>query len=433
MGDHRGIAPMCMTGNLAENWKTWRDRFENYLVAAEINKKSEATQCAQLLHYIGEEGFKIYRTFTFEDTEKNKITKLIEKFEAHFLPKENLSYERFKFFSYKQQSGQTLEQYITELKNRALKCKLEGLQDSLIKTMITCGVNNSKMREELLQQDDLTLEKAIEKCLIIEMTKERSESMDKINGKEVDAVKWSKSKSVGSNVGSSSKGSSSKQNQFANNQSNTNQGYVKNINNCTKCGRSHMMNKCPAFGKSCNICKGKNHFANKCFKKSDYNSNNMKKVHDIDYDDNKDSDDYLFVGSIDINDINTDVWMHELNINRKNVMFKLDSGSYVNILPIKVYEKIKLPNEYIKESNAQLSSYSGNSLRVLDKCNLKCINNTRNLQTPLLGLKSLIELNLIKKIDNIDSINSIETDYSQFIKENKKIFTGIGCIKKRII
>lgn len=87
MGDHRGISPMSMTGNMAENWKTWRSRFENYLVASEINKKTEATQCAQLLHYIGDEGFKIYTTFTFSPEEKDKIAILIEKFEAHFLPK----------------------------------------------------------------------------------------------------------------------------------------------------------------------------------------------------------------------------------------------------------------------------------------------------------------------------------------------------------
>jgi len=70
MGDQRGIAPMCMTGNVAENWKTW-SKFKNYLVATEINRKSEATQCAQLLFYIREEAFKIYTTFMFAEDEKD--------------------------------------------------------------------------------------------------------------------------------------------------------------------------------------------------------------------------------------------------------------------------------------------------------------------------------------------------------------------------
>lgn len=45
--------------------------------------------------------------------------------------------------------------------------------------MITCGVNNSTIREKLLQDDSLSLEKAIELCSVIEMSKMRSEEMDK--------------------------------------------------------------------------------------------------------------------------------------------------------------------------------------------------------------------------------------------------------------
>lgn len=102
MAEVRGVPSMTMDGNIAENWRTWRARFENYLIAVEAKKKPEATQCAQLLHYIGEEGFKIYTTFTFSDDEKDKLKSLIRKFENHFLPKENLAYERHQFFSYRQ-------------------------------------------------------------------------------------------------------------------------------------------------------------------------------------------------------------------------------------------------------------------------------------------------------------------------------------------
>lgn len=89
MGDSRGISPMRMSGNIAENWQMWRSRFENYLKASEITKKLQKTQCAQLLHYTGKEGFKIYKTFTIKDEEKDKLPILLAKFEAHFLPKEN--------------------------------------------------------------------------------------------------------------------------------------------------------------------------------------------------------------------------------------------------------------------------------------------------------------------------------------------------------
>lgn len=97
--EQRGVPPMVMSGNLAENWRRWRARFENYLIATECNKKSEVTQCAQLLHYIGEEAYEIYTTFSINEGEKDKLKELIQKFESHFLPKENLVYERHQFFS----------------------------------------------------------------------------------------------------------------------------------------------------------------------------------------------------------------------------------------------------------------------------------------------------------------------------------------------
>lgn len=79
--------------------KIWRSRFKNYLIASEINKNQEATQCAQLLDYIGEGRFQIYSTLKFEEVEKNQLQKLIDKFEILFLPKENIIYERYKLFS----------------------------------------------------------------------------------------------------------------------------------------------------------------------------------------------------------------------------------------------------------------------------------------------------------------------------------------------
>lgn len=94
MGDSRGITPLSVNGNVSENWKLWKTRFQNYLIASEVIKKDQKTQCAQLLHYIGEEGFKIYTTFKFEDDQKDKLDELIKKFDEYLRVKENLIYER---------------------------------------------------------------------------------------------------------------------------------------------------------------------------------------------------------------------------------------------------------------------------------------------------------------------------------------------------
>ena len=51
-------------------------------------------QCAILLHLIGEDALRIYNTFTFVDNEVDKIKPIIGKFDDHFNPKKNITYER---------------------------------------------------------------------------------------------------------------------------------------------------------------------------------------------------------------------------------------------------------------------------------------------------------------------------------------------------
>ena len=188
MSDRRVIPPLSCHGNINENWKMWKARFENYLVASEVNKKDENTQCAQLLHYIGEQGFKIYSTFKFEENEVNKLKPLLTKFDSHFIGKENIAYERYKFFTYKQQEGQSTDDFIIEVKKRAEGCKLGNLKDSLTVTVITCGIKNDFVREKLLEDDSMSLEKAIEKCLVIESSKQKSVAIGHGSKYEVEGI-----------------------------------------------------------------------------------------------------------------------------------------------------------------------------------------------------------------------------------------------------
>lgn len=142
--------------------------------------------------------------------------------------------------------GQTIENFISELKKLTEKCKFENLNDSMIVTAIACGINNNMIRERLLQEDNPTLERTIDLCHIIDTSKVRSEAIAKSgtdNNIEISVVSRNK-------------------NQYKKLE------HVKNVRNCKKCGAErHPINKCPAFGKKCNYCKLSNHFSNVCFKK----------------------------------------------------------------------------------------------------------------------------------------------------------------------
>ena len=87
---------------------------------------------------------------------------VIQKFEEHCEPKQNVSYERYKFFSRAQESGETIDQYVTVLRKLSETCEFGTLRNSLIKDRIVLGVSNCNTGERLLRVQELTREIALD-------------------------------------------------------------------------------------------------------------------------------------------------------------------------------------------------------------------------------------------------------------------------------
>ena len=165
-------------GNLSENWERWKKEFQFYLTATESNDKDEDVKTSRLLTTIGEKARDIYYTFTFaEEGDNMKLTPVMAKFDEYFNLKKNLPYTRFKFFTYNQASGQTIDEYVTELKSRSRHCEFGTLRDSLVRDRIVAGIQDAKVRERLLRETDLTLEKAMAICRAAEATKKQAEEI----------------------------------------------------------------------------------------------------------------------------------------------------------------------------------------------------------------------------------------------------------------
>ena len=69
-----------MEGNISENWRRWRQRFELFLVASGAAEKPEGTKVAILLHTVGEEALEAYNTFKWETGEEKKVDTVLESF-----------------------------------------------------------------------------------------------------------------------------------------------------------------------------------------------------------------------------------------------------------------------------------------------------------------------------------------------------------------
>lgn len=117
---------LSIQGNLRENWRRRVQQFDLYLTALGKKKEKEDAQCAILLHVVGEETLEIYTYNTFQfvsQEDSHKLDVLKSKFEEYVNPRKNTMFEKYKFWEYKEQESETIDQFITELKTQAKSCE----------------------------------------------------------------------------------------------------------------------------------------------------------------------------------------------------------------------------------------------------------------------------------------------------------------------
>jgi len=119
-------------------------------------------------------------TFNNEGNQK-KLSVLVEKFKEYCTTRRNVTSERHVFNTRRQQPGETIDQYVTDLKKQAKSGEFGDLNDSLIKDRVVCGILSDKTRARLLKQPDLTLAKAIDMCWADETTLTHMKSMGATN------------------------------------------------------------------------------------------------------------------------------------------------------------------------------------------------------------------------------------------------------------
>ena len=142
--------PLSFQGNLPENWRRWKQRFKVYMVASGKNSKGDEVKAATFLHLAGPEALEVFNMLSFDNTgDEKELDKLVDKFEAYCIPRKNVTWERHEFNIRNQQ---TVDQYVTDLRNKVKTCEFEALTDSLVKDRLVCGVISEKTRSRLLKQ-----------------------------------------------------------------------------------------------------------------------------------------------------------------------------------------------------------------------------------------------------------------------------------------
>ena len=288
------------------------------------------------------------------------------------------------------------------LRKLAEGCTFETITpDEILHDRLLFGVRDNKLRERLLRETKLTLDKTDEICRASESTIAQMKLVEQPSG-QINAVT---SQSKKPEVPWRRK----------------RHGDKHATKECGRCGTLHDQTKrerCPAYGKTCLKV---SHFASKCrSKKRDPKSDNKDiPVRTVDSDNSESEVFYAeMISAVDLDDSQ----LVTLKLESGHYLrFQPDTGAQCNVIPLNLYKKATKDYclERVTPLNTQLAAYGGSKLSVVGqvritvwrddlKCKLDCKLVDSNTIRPLLGRKACVGMKIIKYTDN-DELNNPQT------------------------
>ena len=250
----------CEQSQQGTLWKRWLRSFELYAEGRGVTKYDQKRSL--LLHCAGLDVQDIF--FTLEEANgTNNYEKAVNTLNNYFVTKVNVPYERYQFRALKQSDTETVEQYISRLRQKATMCEFENA-DEQIRDQVIEKCKSTKLRTKLLEQGhDLKLNDLCTIASTMELAEKQSRQIEENTAaRNVDTV---------NRVGTGARPKVSQQKnprtyRATRNDADTEHRYTQQIS-CYRCGRSGHRSadaNCPARNKKCDRCRLVGHFKKCC-------------------------------------------------------------------------------------------------------------------------------------------------------------------------
>ncbi|KAG5866941.1 hypothetical protein JTB14_008192 [Gonioctena quinquepunctata] len=217
--------------------------------------------------------------------------------------------------------GEYFVSFLKDFRTVAASCNFEQLQSSLITDRIVCGISDKRMKDRLLREENLELDKAIEICKAAEECDKHIEKIYSGNehDKEMCEIKKSGNSRYMEKVQRHQRNTNFQNGRCGWNksQTSTSGAYLsimqrntpsRIVTSCPECGFSSSHKRCPAEGRRCNRCNRFGHFGKVCRYETKHDIFHLVDTKSEQSDeDNDEHDDYLlgsvYVFSISMNNV----------------------------------------------------------------------------------------------------------------------------------
>lgn len=404
--------------NAKNQWSRWVKRLEG---AFTIFNVPDDKKVGYLLHYMGADAFDtLCDKLAPEDPWLKEYKFLVDYMQQYYNPAPLEIAENFRFNKRRQQEGESVQEYLTALQKLAINCNFGTYLKTALRNQFVFGLKNEKILYRLLETKDLTLERALEISVSMELSSRDVAQLHQkgnvhniaFQKKNYNVTKTNSNHNNSNTIASKNSNSSSTENR---------------IKKCYRCGSTkHLANKCNKINVICKFCNVKGHLQKVCTKAAKQASDtNQVEVEEI-------------VALETEHAIFREKFKTNVIVNDKEIQFEVDSGASVSIMGKKQFSVI-FPRATIIETNLKLVTYCKNSLQVLGylPCAVIYNNHTYNLnlyivtidREPLLGREWIrqIKLNLWEEQVNYLNVNEVVNSFK--LKFPNVFLSGVGKIE----
>lgn len=149
---------------------------------------------------------------------------------------------------------ETFDEFLTKAQTPIKKYEYKELESRMLRDKIVFGVHSDDIREKLLAEPKLDLERAILICRNAEAAAKQLKNMKQFYEKKIDMLRKQ------TTTTNKARFQDNKKKKYDKKQTSE----TKKLNKCQRCDTQHERRACLACGKTCHKCNAKGHFATCC-------------------------------------------------------------------------------------------------------------------------------------------------------------------------
>lgn len=433
--------PLSDPSSLSQRWKTWKRRFETYLVA--LNVTATKQKRALLLYQAGQTTQDIFDTLA-ETGEDDDYDSAVAALDLYFSPQKHVDYEVFKFRDAKQQPHETIDQFATRLRKLAATCDFASV-DKEVKSAIIQNCLSKRLRRYALLDNEVTLTKLLAKGRAFELSESQATGIEQSFGSASISDEVAEAVSPVTKNNNNSYNRDQQHTSFPRQDSSTQP-------QCRNCGGPwpHNNNICPAKGKSCLNCGKVNHFAKVCrsapsrskVRFSRKPAKQYPKVRKISgqpaSSESSSEDEFIFtLNKQTLKDKTTP--QVQIAVNNTSIKMVIDTGASIDIIDEVAFNTMRKHTPIaLQRSTTRIFAYGATKqLPVMGKFNatLDCSTGSTTSEINviegnfgcLLSYKTASALGLIML--QVNNVKPKHSNHEQLLNEYANLFEGIGTLK----